>query len=147
RERRLKALLPFVSKDLDLIGTEADAAQVAQRIGWHLTPSVVGGGPVQAILSSEPEGAGLAVDFLSQIKGVSYESIVENARVGSVRVAETSEIVAVRVLDPVLLLAGTRRRLFPDRLVRQCFRSRNSTRNKEESTRHIGRFCRISIRL
>ena len=38
REPRLKALLPFVSKDLDLIGTEAEAARVAQRIGWHLSP-------------------------------------------------------------------------------------------------------------
>ena len=61
---------------------------------------------MQAILSSEPEGEGLAADFLSQIKGVSYETIVENAREGSVRGPETSETVAVRVLDPVLLLAG-----------------------------------------
>jgi hypothetical protein len=38
RESRLTALLPFISKDLDLIGTAADAAQVAQRIGWHLLP-------------------------------------------------------------------------------------------------------------
>ena len=32
-EPKLKALLPFVSKDLDLIGTEAEAAQVAKAIG------------------------------------------------------------------------------------------------------------------
>jgi len=106
REPKLKTLLPFVSKDLDLIGTEAEAARVSQRIGWHLSPPVVGGGPVQAVLSSEPGGEGLAVDFLSQIKGVSHETIVENARDGSVRVPETNETVSVRVLDPVLLLAG-----------------------------------------
>jgi hypothetical protein len=66
----------------------------------------VGGGPVQAILSSEPNGGGLVADFLSEIKGVSYETIVESARTGSVGVPETSESVTVRVLDPVLLLAG-----------------------------------------
>jgi hypothetical protein len=61
---------------------------------------------VQAILSSEPQGEGLAADFLSEIKGVSYDTIIENAREGSVRLRETSETVAIRVLDPVLLLAG-----------------------------------------
>jgi hypothetical protein len=61
---------------------------------------------VQAILSSEPGGEGLAADFLSQIKGVSYETIIENAREGSVRVRETSETITIRILDPVLLLAG-----------------------------------------
>jgi hypothetical protein len=106
REPKLKTLLPFVSKDLDLIGTEAEAAQVARRIGWHLSPPVVGGGPVQVILSSEPGGEGLAVEFLSQIKGVSHQTIVENARDGSVRLPGTDETVTVRVLDPVLLLAG-----------------------------------------
>jgi hypothetical protein len=106
REPKLKDLLPFVSKDLDLIGTETEAARVAPRIGWHLSPPVVGGGPVQAILSSEPGGEGLAADFLSQIKGVSHDTIIENARDGSVRVPETNETVTVRVLDPVLLLAG-----------------------------------------
>ena len=30
REPKLKALLPFVSKDLDLIGTEAEVARVAR---------------------------------------------------------------------------------------------------------------------
>ena len=105
-EPRLKGLLPFVSKDLDLIGTEAEAARVAQLVGWHLSRPVVGGGPVEAILSSEPGGEGLAADFLSQIKGVSHETIIDNARAGSVRVTETNETVAIRVLDPVLLLAG-----------------------------------------
>ncbi len=106
RELKLKTLLPFVSKDLDLIGTEGEAARVAGAIGWHLSPPPVGGGPVQAVLSSQPGGNGLTVEFLSQIKGVSHETIAENAREGVVRVPEINETVAVRVLDPVLLLAG-----------------------------------------
>ena len=52
REGRLKASLPFTSKDLDIIGTEADAKRVAEAIGWHLSPPPAGGGPVQAVLSS-----------------------------------------------------------------------------------------------
>ena len=55
REPRLKVLLPFVSKDLDLIGTEAEAARVAQCIGWYLSPPVAGGGPVQAIFEFRTE--------------------------------------------------------------------------------------------
>jgi hypothetical protein len=106
REPRLKTSLPFTSKDLDLIGTQNDAKRIAGAIGWHLSPPPAGGGPVQAVLSSEPEGAGLAVEFLSEIKGVSHQTIVENVREGIVRVPTTGETVAVRVLDPVLLLAG-----------------------------------------
>ena len=106
REPRLSALLPFTSKDLDLIGTQAEAVQIARTIGWHISPPPIGGGPVQAVLSSEPGGQGLATEFLSQIKGVSQETIVDNARDGFVRVPEIGETVAVRVLDPVLLLAG-----------------------------------------
>lgn len=106
REPRPKASLPFTSKDLDIIGTESDARRVASAIGWHLSPPPVGGGPVQAVLISEPEGTGLAVEFLSEIKGVSHESIVDNARVGVVQIPTTGEAVTVRVLDPVLLFAG-----------------------------------------
>lgn len=106
REPKLKALLPFASKDLDLIGTEAEAARVARAIGWHLSPPPVGGGPVQAVLSSQPGGGGLTAEFLSQIKGVSHETIAENAREGLVRVPEINETVSIRVLDPVLLMAG-----------------------------------------
>lgn len=106
REPKLNALLPFVSKDLDLIGTESEAARVAKAIGWYLSPPPVGGGPVQAILSSQPGGGGLTVEFLSQVKGVSADTIAANAREGVVRVPKISEIVTVRVLDPVLLLAG-----------------------------------------
>jgi hypothetical protein len=106
RESRLKALLPFVSKDLDLIGTEAEAARVAKAIGWHLSPPPIGGGPVQAVLSSQPQGLGLTVEFLSQIKGVSHETIAQNARLGVVRIPQIDEAVSIRVLDPILLLAG-----------------------------------------
>jgi len=106
REPRLKASLPFTSKDLDVIGTEADAKRVAEAIGWHHSPPPVGGGPVQAVLSSESGGAGLAVEFLFEIKGVSHQTIADNVRDGVVRIPTTDEVVAVRVLDPVLLLAG-----------------------------------------
>jgi hypothetical protein len=77
REPRLQQHLPLTSKDLDLIGTKPEAAKIAEAIQWHRTPPPVGGGPVQAVLSSEPEGNGLTVEFLSEIKGVSHETIVE----------------------------------------------------------------------
>lgn len=38
REPKLKASLPFTSKDLDIIGNEKDAKRVADAIGWHLSP-------------------------------------------------------------------------------------------------------------
>ncbi|MCL4787694.1 MAG: hypothetical protein KJ070_13015 [Verrucomicrobia bacterium] len=106
REPRLKASLPFTSKDLDIIGTEDDARRVANAIGWNLSPPPVGGGPVQAVLSSEPGGAGLAVEFLSEIKGVSHQTIMDNVREGVVEIPTTGQAVTVRVLDPVLLMAG-----------------------------------------
>lgn len=106
REPKLKTSLPFTSKDLDVIGTEGEARHVAQAIGWHVSPPPVGGGPVQAVLSSQAGGAGLAVEFLSEIKGVSHQTIVENVHEGIVRVPGTGQTVTVRVLDPVLLLAG-----------------------------------------
>ena len=106
REPRLKASLPFTSKDLDVIGSGAEAEQVANAIGWHVSAPPVGGGPVQAVLSSGAGGEGLAVEFLSEIKGVSHQTIMENVHEGVVRVPGTSETVTVRVLDPVLLLAG-----------------------------------------
>jgi hypothetical protein len=106
REPRLKASQPFTSKDLDIIATEDDARRVAAAIGWHFSPPPIGGGPVLAVLSSGPEGAGLAVEFLSEIKGVSHQTIVDNVREGVVQIPTTSEAVTVRVLDPVLLLAG-----------------------------------------
>jgi hypothetical protein len=102
REPKLRASLPFTSKDLDVIGSESEARQAAQATGWYVSPPPVGGGPVQAVLSSEAGGTGLAVEFLSEIKGVSRETIVENAHEGIVRVPGTGEMVTVRVLDPVL---------------------------------------------
>ncbi len=106
REPKLRASLPFTSKDLDVIGTETDARRIAQALGWHLSPPPVQGGPVQAVLSSEPEGTGLAIEFLSEIKGVSHQTIVDNVRESVVQIPTTGETVTVRVLDPVLLLAG-----------------------------------------
>ena len=106
REPKLKGLLPFTSKDLDVIGTEDDAKRVAESIGWHLLPPPIGGGPVQAVLSSEPGGEGLVVEFLSEIKGVSSQTIAENIHDGVVRIPTTGQDVSVQVLDPVLLLAG-----------------------------------------
>ena len=49
REPRLHSHLPFTSKDLDVIGSEASARRVAQALGWRYSPPVVGGGPVQGI--------------------------------------------------------------------------------------------------
>jgi hypothetical protein len=106
REPQLRSLLPFLSKDVDFIGTKTEAAQVAQQTGWHLSPPLFGGGPVEAVLSSEPGQQGLLADFLFEIKGVARENILEYAQSGLLHVAETGETVSLRVLDPVLLLAG-----------------------------------------
>ena len=106
REARLQAHFPFTSKDLDLIGTKTDAERVAAAIHWHAGAPPVGGGPVEAVLHSEPEGTGLNVEFLREIKGVPHETVLAYARENLVRVAGGSEPVPVRVLDPVLLLAG-----------------------------------------
>jgi hypothetical protein len=105
-EPRLQKHLPLTSKDLDLIGTKEEAARVAQTIKWHLSPPPVGGGPVAAVLSSETGGKGLTAEFLSEIKGVSHDTIAKYARDNMLRSSEGSEPVPVRVLDPVLLLAG-----------------------------------------
>ncbi len=106
REPRLQAHFPFTSKDLDLIGTKTDAERVAAAIHWHAGAPSVGGGPVEAVLRSEPEGAGLNVEFLRDIKGVPHDTILAYARENLVRVAGGDKPLLVRVLDPVLLLAG-----------------------------------------
>jgi hypothetical protein len=106
REPRLQAHLPFTSKDLDLIGTKADAERIAALTQWRTSALPVLGGPIEAILSSEPEGEGLTVEFLREIKGVPHDTILAYARENLVRVPGSDEPVAVRVLDPVLLMAG-----------------------------------------
>ena len=106
REPKLQVYLPFTSKDLDLVGTKIDADRVADAVHWNAVPPPVRGGPVVAVLSSEPDGRGLTVEFLREIKGVSHDTILAYARDNLVRVPGSDEPVPVRVLDPVLLLAG-----------------------------------------
>ena len=106
REPRLRAHLPFTSKDLDVVGTKNDAQRVASVTGWNVAPLPVRGGPVESVLSSEPAGSGLKVEFLSEIKGVAHDTIVAYSRENLVRVPGSDEPLPVRVLDPVLLLAG-----------------------------------------
>jgi hypothetical protein len=106
KQPRLQLHLPFTSKDLDLIGTKADAERVAALTQWQAAALPVLGGPVEAVLSSEPEGQGLIVEFLREIKGVPHDTVLAYARENLVRVPGSDEPLPVRVLDPVLLLAG-----------------------------------------
>ena len=116
REPRLQQHLPLTSKDLDVIGTRSEAAKIAKAIQWHMIPPPVGGGPVQAVLSSEPEGRGLTAEFLSEIKGVSHETIVDYARENSLRCAleaieakgGASATIATEALDVVYEAAPPR---------------------------------------
>ncbi len=70
REPRLLSHLPFTSKDLDVIGSEASARRVAQALGWQYSSPVVGGGPVQGVVRSPATATALVVEFLWEIKGV-----------------------------------------------------------------------------
>jgi hypothetical protein len=106
REPRMQVHLPFTSKDLDLVGTKTDAQRVAAATGWNIAPLPVRGGPVEAVLSSEPAGAGLKVEFLREILGVGHDRIVTYARENLVRVPGSEEPLPVRVLDPVILLGA-----------------------------------------
>jgi hypothetical protein len=82
REPRLHSHLPFTSKDLDVIGSEAGARRVAQALGWQYSPPPVGGGPVQGVITSGAAEKTLTVEFLWEIKGVPHEQIEGFARVG-----------------------------------------------------------------
>src|SRR5207245_11363408 len=63
RDPRLRSHLPFTSKDLDVIGSEASARRVAQTLGWQYSPPVVGGGPLQGVVSSPATDRPLTVEF------------------------------------------------------------------------------------
>jgi hypothetical protein len=106
REPRLQMCLPFTSKDLDVVAAKSDAERVASATGWSISPPPVRGGPVEAVLSSKPAGAGLKVEFLREILGVPPDTIEAYARENLVRVPGSDEPLLVRVLDPVFLLAG-----------------------------------------
>jgi len=106
REPRLRSYLPFTSKDLDLICSEASARRVAQALGWQYSPLVVGGGPVQGVISSPATDHPLTVEFLWEIKGVPHQTIREFVRENTFQPEGKDELVRVRVLDPVLLLHG-----------------------------------------
>lgn len=106
RERRLREYLPFTSKDLDVIGSEASAKRVAQALGWQYSPPIMGGGPVQGVITSPASAKPLTVEFLWEIKGVPHQAIQEFVRENSFQPEGRSRVVTVRVLDPVLLLHG-----------------------------------------
>jgi hypothetical protein len=106
REPRLRSHLPFTSKDLDLIGSQASAQRVARDLGWQYSPPVVGGGPVQGVVTSPTPIKPLTVEFLWEIKGVPHNSIQEFVRENTFQPEGGLDVVSVRVLDPVLLLHG-----------------------------------------
>jgi hypothetical protein len=106
REPRLRAQLPFTSKDLDVIGSRESAVRVARTLGWQFSPPVVGGGPVQGVVSSGVLPKPLTVEFLSEIKGVPPDVIRDFARENTIRSEDSDRLVPVRVLDPAMLLYG-----------------------------------------
>jgi hypothetical protein len=106
REPRLHSHLPFTSKDLDVIGSEASARRVAQALGWQYSPPIVGGGPVQGVISSPATDHPLTVEFLWEIKGVPHQTIHDFVRENTFQPEGSDQPVRVRVLDPVLLMHG-----------------------------------------
>ena len=103
REPRLRSHLPFTSKDLDVIGSEASARRVAQTLGWQYSPPVVGGGPLQGVVSSPATDRPLTVEFLLEIKGVPEQTIRDFVRENTFQPEGRDRLVLVRILDPVLL--------------------------------------------
>jgi len=83
----LAAHFPFTSKDLDLIGTKLDAERLAPLTRWKAASPPALCGPVEADLSSGPEGQGLTVEFLREIEGVPHDTILACARENLARVA------------------------------------------------------------
>src|SRR5256884_1633491 len=106
REPRLRSHLPFTSKDLDVIGSEANALRVAQTLGWQYSPPVVGGGPLQGIVSSPATDRPLTVEFLLEIKSVPEQILRDFVRQNTFQPEGSERLMLVRVLDPVLLLHG-----------------------------------------
>jgi len=106
REPRLRAHLPFTSKDLDVIGSRESAVRVARTLGWQFSPPLVGGGLVQGVVSSGVPPKPLTVEFLSEIKGVPPDVIRDFARENTIRSEGNDRLVSVRVLDPAMLLYG-----------------------------------------
>lgn len=106
REPRLRAHLPFTSKDLDVIGSETSARRVAKALGWQYSSPIVGGGPVQGVLTSSASSHPLTVEFLWEIKGVSHENIREFVRENVIEPEGCGRQVRIRVLDPLFLLHG-----------------------------------------
>jgi len=106
REPRLATHLPFTSKDLDLVGSRASALRVAQILGWTFLEPPIRGGPVQGVISSSAEPTPLTVEFLTEIKGVPADTIRVFTRANLIRPEGTERPMPIRVLDPVMLLAG-----------------------------------------
>src|SRR5262249_943099 len=75
-------------------------------VDWQYSPPVVGGGPVQGVISSPATHHPLTLHFLWEIKGVPHQAIRDFARENTFQAEGTSQIMRVRVLDPVLLLHG-----------------------------------------
>jgi O-methyltransferase domain len=90
----LRSLLPFLSKDADFIGTKTEAAQVAQQTGWHLSPPLFGGGPVEAVLSfpdyyeQEPEEGATFTRAMHSLTSGIIQEIVHVVDTSTVKLAD-----------------------------------------------------------
>ena len=79
---------------------------MAQTLGWQYSPPVVGGGPLQGVVSSPATDRPLTVEFLLEIKGVPEQTIRDFVRENTFQPEGSDRLVLVRILDPVLLLHG-----------------------------------------
>src|SRR5207248_1968993 len=97
------------------------------------SPPVVGGRPVQGVISSPGTDHQQTVEFLWEIKGVPRQTIRDFVRENTFRPEGTGQVMRVRVLDPVLLLHGKIRKI------------RNAVRNFSSRCRWGG-VCMVSGR-